>query len=294
MSEWNENVQRMIDLVERNLRGELTLEEVSRRLGYSPWYCTRQFSRVVGMSLRSYIRLRRLSEAVTALRDGRHGILEVAVEFGFSSQEAFTRAFKSTWGMAPGAWRSHPRPLELVMRRYAAALPSTGGNMKESPRIGEIDISIQSVPARRFIGIRAEGAADYMDFWGRVEAAGWDCARADGLLASLTANAQIGGWYEEGGKKGYLYGVEVPADYSGPVPEGMVMMDIPSAEYVVFHHPPYDFDSQEAAVWKAIRQAVASYDPGAVGYRWDASIPMWQRHDSAGMGQAWCRPVKKL
>jgi AraC-like DNA-binding protein len=32
------NVQRILDLVERNLRAELSLEDVSRRLGYSPWY----------------------------------------------------------------------------------------------------------------------------------------------------------------------------------------------------------------------------------------------------------------
>jgi AraC family transcriptional regulator len=288
------NVQRIIDLVERNLRGELTLGDVSRRLGYSPWYCTRQFSRVVGMSLRSYLRLRRLSEAVVALRDGNRGILEVAVEFGFSSQEAFSRAFKSAWGVAPGAWRSHPRPLELVTRRYAAPLPSEGGTMSADPKIQEIEIGIQAVPARKFIGLKAEGATDYFDFWARVEGASWDCNRVDGILASLTANAQIGGWYEEGGKKGYLYGVEMPADYAGPVPEGMTMMDVPATEYVVFRHPPYDFDSQDAAVWRAIRKAVAAYDPRAAGYAWNPSIPMWQRHDAAGMGQAWCRAVRKL
>jgi AraC family transcriptional regulator len=293
VSEWNLNVQRIIDLVERNLRGELTLEDVSRRLGYSPWYCTRQFSRVMGMSLRSYLRLRRLSEAVAALRDGDRGILEVAIEFGFSSQEAFTRAFKAAWGMAPGAWRSHPRPLELMTRRYAVTLSAEGGSMETNPKVEKIEISIQAVPARRFIGIKAEGATDYFDFWAKLEGSEWDCQRVDGILASLTANAQIGGWYEENGKKGYLYGVEVPVGYPGPVPDGMVMMDIPATEYVVFRHPPYDFDSQDAAVWKAIRKAVASYDPRTAGYEWDPAIPMWQRHDAAGMGQAWCRAVRK-
>jgi len=288
------NVQRIIDLVERNLRGELTLGDVSRRLGYSPWYCTRQFSRVVGMSLRSYLRLRRLSEAVAALRDGDRHILEVAVEFGFSSQEAFSRAFKAAWGVAPGAWRSNPRPLELVTRRYAATLPSEGGTMSAATRIQEIEIGIQAVPARRFIGIKAFGANNYFDFWAKVEGAGWDCTKVDGILASLTANAQIGVWYEENGGKGYLYGVEMPADYAGPIPEGMIMMDVPATEYVVFRHPPYDFDSQDAAVWKAIQEAVASYDPRAAGYAWNPAIPMWQRHDAAGMGQAWCRAVKKL
>jgi predicted transcriptional regulator YdeE len=247
----------------------------------------------MGMSLRSYLRLRRLSEAVVALRDGDRGILEVAVEFGFSSQEAFSRAFKAAWGVAPGAWRSHPRPLELVTKRYAASLPTEGASMKTDPKIEKIEISIQAVPARRFIGIKAEGATDYFDFWAKIEPSGWDCNRVDGLLASLTANAQIGGWYEENGKKGYLYGVEVPADYAGPVPDGMTMIDVPATEYVVFRHPPYDFDTQDAAVWKAIREAVASYDPGARGYAWNPSIPMWQRHDAAGMGQAWCRAVRK-
>ena len=114
------------------------------------------------------------------------------------------------------------------------------------------------------------------------------------LCLHVVANAQIGGWYEENGGKGYLYGVEMPADYAGPVPEGMILMDVPATEYVVFRHPPYDFDSQDAAVWKAIRKAVASYDPHVAGYAWNPAIPMWQRHDAAGMGQAWCRAVKKL
>jgi AraC-like DNA-binding protein/predicted transcriptional regulator YdeE len=294
MPEWNMNVQRIVDLAERNLRGELSLGEVSRRLGYSPWYCTRQFSRVMGMSLRSYLRSRRLSEAAITLRDSRKGILEVAVEFGFSSQEAFSRAFRDAWGQAPGEWRASRRPLELLMRRHAGSLPSEGGSkMDRNAKIGAIETSVQLVPARRFIGLKVDGATDYLDLWKRLEAAGTDCGRVEGLLASITANAQIGGWYEEGGRKGYLYGVEVGADYAGPVPAGMVLMDVPATEYVVFRHPKYDFDTQDAAVWKALGEAVAAYDPALKGYSWNEAIPMWQRHDPAGMGQAWCKAVKK-
>ena len=159
--------------------------------------------------------------------------------------------------------------------------------------IAKIEIGIQAVPGCRFIGIEADGATDYMDFWAKIEGSGWDCGKVDGILASLTANAQIGGWYDHGGRKGYLYGVEVPATWVGSVPAGMMIRDIPATEYAVFRHPPYDFDSQESAVGKAIRAAVASYDPRKAGFQWDPSIPTWQRHDPAGMGQAWCKAVKK-
>jgi AraC family transcriptional regulator len=290
--EWNMNVQRILDLVERNLRAELSLEDVSRRLGYSPWYCTRQFSRVMGMSLRSYLRLRRLSEAAIALRDGGNGILDVAVEFGFSSQEAFTRAFKAAWGRAPGAWRSDPEPLELIVRRHAASLPSEGEKIMDG-KVSKIEVSVQAVPARKFIGIKADGATDYMDFWTKIQDSWSDCHKVEGLLASISANAQIGGWYEDKGRKGYLYGVEVSADYSGPVPAGMTIMDVPATEYVVCHHPPYDFDAMESAVHEALGKALAAYEPRKIGREWDASLPMWQRHEPASMGQAWCKALKK-
>lgn len=292
MPEWNLNVQRILDLVERNLRAELSLADVSRRLGYSPWYCTRQFSRVVGMSLRSYLRLRRLSEAAIALRDSDVGILDIAVEFGFSSQEAFTRAFKDAWGTAPGAWRTSREPIGLIVRRHAASIPSEGGqNMSET--ISKIEVSVQAVPARKFIGVMADGATDYMDFWTKVAESWSDCHKVEGILASITANAQIGGWYEDKGRKGYVYGVEVPADYSGTVPAGMTLLEIPAAEYAVFHHPPYDFETMEEAVHAALGKALAAYDPRKTGREWDMSIPMWQRHDPEGMGQAWCKALKK-
>jgi hypothetical protein len=94
----------------------------------------------------------------------------VAVEFGFSAQEAFTRAFQAVWSIVPGAWRRKATALTLVTRRQALFPYSSGGNLTEQ-----------------------EAAA------------------------------------------AYIYGVEVPADCSGPVPDGMSLEDIPASAHLVFH-----------------------------------------------------------
>lgn len=303
MNEWDMNVQRIIDLAEYRLRGELTLEEVSRRLGYSPWYCTRQFSRVMGMSLRSYLRIRRMTEAAIALRDGDRGILDVAIEFGFSSQEAFTRAFQDAWGINPGAWRAAPRPLPFMLRRPACCSWSKGGTMEIENREkgeglkkarGRVEISLQTTPPCRFVGLFLAGASDYFDFWGKMEGRGVDCRVVEGLLASLIANAQIGGWFSENGASGYIYGVELPADWRGGIPDGMRLMDIGETEYMVFRHPPYDYEAEDEAVFMALGEAMREYDFGARGLKPRADIPTWQRHDPGVLGQAWCRPVHRI
>jgi len=154
-------------------------------------------------------------------------------------------------------------------------------------------VSVQSAPARLFVGIWAEGAEDYFGFWRVVAARGLDCPKVEGTLASLTANAQIGGWFSRGGKVGYLYGVELSADYSGPIPEGMEAIVIPAGSYAVFHHPPYDYAREDEAVCKALKSALAAWEPGARGFRWDDRIPLWQRHDPANLGQSWCRAMAK-
>lgn len=296
MVSWDMNVERMIDFVERNLTREFTLEDVADRLGYSPFHSTRHFHRIMGMSLRRYVGLRRLTQAAVALRDTNRGILEIALEAGYSSQEALTRAFVREWDCTPGGWRRNPEVIPLVPRRGAVVprpLPiQTEHDMNTS--IKKIETSFQKLPAQRFIGLRIDGATDYMDFWSKVAERGTDCHAVEGALASLTANAQIGGWYEGDGAKGYLYGVEMPLDYTGPVPTGMENTVIPASEYAVFHHPPYDFEQDDEAVRHALGKALAAWNPAAHGRVWDPAVPMWQRHDPAGMGQAWCKAVKKV
>src|SRR6202035_3694269 len=71
-----------------------------------------------GRSVMTYVRGRRLSEAARSLANGAPDILAVALDAGYDSHEAFTRAFRDQFGMTPEAVRAgrHLDNLELVER----------------------------------------------------------------------------------------------------------------------------------------------------------------------------------
>ena len=102
MYEWNEKIQIIVDeidvCIKRREDETITLRNLSRKLGYSDYYTTRKFKEISGLTLRDYLRRRRLSFALKEVRDSEKGLLEIALNYGFSSHEAFTRAFKETYG----------------------------------------------------------------------------------------------------------------------------------------------------------------------------------------------------
>ncbi|MBD5493440.1 MAG: helix-turn-helix transcriptional regulator, partial [Lachnospiraceae bacterium] len=113
MFEWNETVQKMIYWIEAHLTENPSLLEMSNEIGYSPYYCSNRFHEIVGMTLKSYIAGRRLAMAALEIRDTDERILDIAVKYGYSSQEALTRAFMSAFGCTPAAYRKNPVPIAL-------------------------------------------------------------------------------------------------------------------------------------------------------------------------------------
>lgn len=105
MYEWQRQIQAIVDEIDRcimNYNDEaLTLRFLSRSLGYSEFYTTRKFREISGIQFREYLRLRKLAFALKEVRDSEKSILDIAFDYGFSSHEAFTRAFKRTYGVTP-------------------------------------------------------------------------------------------------------------------------------------------------------------------------------------------------
>ncbi len=95
----------MLDAIDEHIksRGDepLTLGDLAAELGYSEFYLSRKFHEITGLQFRDYLRLRRLAFAFCDVRDSDAGLLDIAVRYGFSSHEAFTRAFKEAYGITP-------------------------------------------------------------------------------------------------------------------------------------------------------------------------------------------------
>lgn len=104
-SRYIDAVGKAIEIIEARIDAPPTPADVASQVGFSAYHFHRVFSALLGESITQYIRKRRLAKAAERLRDSRDPIMSLAVECGFDSQEAFTRAFKRMYGTTPGQYR---------------------------------------------------------------------------------------------------------------------------------------------------------------------------------------------
>lgn len=300
MSEWHKNIQEIINVIDDCIKNEkdetLTLKALSEQLGYSDYYTSRKFSEISGMTFKDYLRYRRLAFALRDVRDTTLSILDIAVRYGFSSNEAFTHTFKEIYGVSPSEFRANPRPVVLrtIIKPFDCYLMEGAMNdMNQKQSNGEVKTYFVQIPAHKFLHIRNYESVGYWDFWQKQgEIPGQDCETICGLLDSIKGKLDDVGGSEENAGSGQLmawineptgricswgiplaeaYGVRLPVDYDGTVPEQMTLMDVPEGEYIVFEHGPFDFETESASVEAKIEKAMKEFDYEGSGYSLDLS-----------------------
>lgn len=133
--------EKILSYVEANLESSLTLEAIAKEFHYSKFYMERAFKKDTGVSLYRYIRGRRLNEAARKLAESARPVIEIALESGYLSQQAFAQAFRAEYGCTPREYRENGRFMSKQQRAEAVrcrnGVSRRGGNMARSFRFRE-------------------------------------------------------------------------------------------------------------------------------------------------------------
>jgi len=291
-------VQRMQSYIETHLNEPVTLYMLANAAGYSPWHAAKVFKALTGKSPFEYIRAMRLSRAAVRLREEGGKIVDVALDFVFDSHEGFTRAFSRQFGVTPQSFSQNRPPIKMFfpsnVRETYLALEKGEYQMSESLKTSSIFVQVVDRPARKLIVKRGIKATDYYAYCEEVGCEVWDVLT--GIQQALYE--PIGMWLPENlrtpGTSVYAQGVEMPAGYAGPVPEGYDLIDLPPCKMMIFQGQPYDdahFEEAIGSIWETIKH----YNPEIYGFQWaEEDGPRFQLAPQGYRGYIEGRPVRPL
>ncbi len=233
-------ISKALWFIESHFASEITLDEISDVAGVSRYYMTRAFGDTTGHSIMRYVRGRRLTEAARALAGGAPDILTVALDAGYGSHEAFSRAFRHQFGFAPEAIRREAH-LDNVKLVEPIRMPEIVRTDRPTVRFENGRVLLIAGMAQRYT---CETSAAIPSQWQRF-------VPHIGNIPGAVGTTAFGVRYnrDEDGNFAYLCGVEV-SDFSA-LPAELAHVRIPAQKYAVFSHREHisTIRSTWATIW---------------------------------------------
>jgi AraC family transcriptional regulator len=224
--------------IESHLSGDLSLEAVAGVVGVSRFHLSRAFSMTMGSALASYVRGRRLTLAAKALGGGAPDILAVALDAGYGSHEAFTRAFRQQFGLTPDELRERGDVAGLDLME-ALSMKDSKTTLIAAPRVVRSDALLIFGLGERYVKSNAGIPSQWDRF---VPYLGTIPGQIGRVTYGVICNT------DEAGSIDYICGVQVrefpdhPAEFT--------RLRIPPQTYAVFEHR--DHVSSMQSTWQAI------------------------------------------
>lgn len=296
----------MQEFIEDHLSEPVTLADLARAARYSVYHSARIFKEITGRTPFEYLRMRRLSAAAVELSKEQRRVVDVAFDFVFDSHEGFTRAFARQFGVPPSrlqdiAWPTHlfhPGPATEIYRdrqKGTYGMAETVQNKEQDRKQTQVVfVQILERPRRKLLFLPGRNATHYFAYCEEVGCQVWD----DLKDIQEAIHEPMGLWLPDSlrpeGTSTYAQGVEVAAEYAGPVPENYRMIELAPCKMLVFQGEPFDdkdFEQAIASLWDVMN----SYDPHIIGYEWaDEDAPRFQLAPMGYRGYIEGRPVRQL
>jgi AraC family transcriptional regulator len=218
-------VDKALWFIESHIAQELTLDDIAAVAGVSRFQLVRAFGYATGSSVMRYVRARRLTQAAHALAGGAPDILAVALDAGYGSHEAFTRAFRDQFGATPetvraGGTLAHLKPMEAIL------MTETVTDTIEPPRFETTQALLIAGLGDRF---SHESSSGIPGLWQRFNA---ESEHIPGKVSDVAYGVCFN--TDDSGNFDYIAGLQV-RDFSG-IPKEYMRVRIAPQRYAVFTH----------------------------------------------------------
>jgi AraC family transcriptional regulator len=221
-----------LNYIEENLTNTIDFKEVARLAFCSEYHFQRMFSFLAGISLSEYIRRRRLTIAAFELNNSNVRIIDIAVKYGYSSPDSFTRAFQNLHGITPSEAKANGNSLKAYPR-MTFQLSIKGGNEMNYRIVEKGAFSIVGIKKRVpiiFNGVNPEIAAMWQSLNEEIILQLKELSNIDPIgIISASINFSEGRMEEKGELDHYI-GVATNKEY----PVNLEQLEVSASTWAVF------------------------------------------------------------
>ncbi len=235
----------LIDYIEEHITEGINLESLAYTVGYSQYHLHRMFTGLVGITLHQYIKRRQLTEAAKKLIFTDKQIIQIALDAGYESQQAFTLAFKSMYKQTPQKYRRKNQfnPIQLKFE--------VSGNLKNLKGDRIMDIEMITKEETYLVGFKANTKKGFFvipRLWNKLHKEKSRIKNRIDLdfVVGVNDYSNNSMFKEENLAFDYYAAVEVSQ------PEGvaldMSVLEVPAGKYVVFIYKGKVKDSMQSVM----------------------------------------------
>ena len=245
---------------------DFSIESICHAIGYSRRQLDRLFRKYMQITLYEYVNAIVLSKSAEKLINTHDNVLDVALDSHFNSHEGYTRSFAKRFSVTPDEYRKTKIAIPLFVGHPANHYHILKeGRAMESTSI--CTVMPANRPKRKLIYMPSKTATGYLSY---CEEAGCDW---EGLQNSIpekfdtAAILELPDFLQEEGFSNIASGVEVPLDYSKPLPVGYKIAELPECTLLYFQSEPYDNPDDFGAYIGQVYKALENYNFERYGYK---------------------------
>ena len=227
-------------VIERNLDRTLTLADLAESCRVSRYHLAHAFGQATGHPVMQYLRARRLTAAAHALASGAPDILNLALDSGYGSHEAFSRAFRAQFGVTPEMVRRRATTTDLSMMEAINMTESNTADLTP-PRLVQGETILAVGLARRHPFEKPQDIpAQWQTFMSEYAAI---------PHKREAAPIGIGGGMDDDGNFEYVCAAQVSR--FADTPKGLIELTLPPQHYAVFRHDGHvsAISATYSAIW---------------------------------------------